>query len=190
MKPYLFLLVSLCLLSACGFHLRGTGATQLAISEIAIEARNRYGKTVEQLKNALEKRQVDVRVGAFPTLVLTEEKLSSRTLGRGGSAQVAEIELRLSLDYQLLGNNRLLLTEDNLQVRRIYVQDDNNIAATGGEQAQFEVEMRRELIDQLLMRLQALTPEQLQSWQQLAEQKQAQLEAERRLRAGEAAEAQ
>jgi len=189
MKPYLLLCV-VALLGACGFHLRGMDASELAIREIAIEARNRYGQTVEQLKSALEKRQVEVRAGAFPTLVLTEEKLSSRALGRGGSAQAIEVELRLSLDYQLLGNQRLLLAEDNLHVRRIYVQDDNNIAATGGEQEQLEVEMRRELIDQLLLRLQALTPAQLQSWQQLAEQKQAQLDAERRLRAGETPEAQ
>jgi len=190
MPKYALLLVLAALLSACGFHLRGNTASEFAIREIAIEARNRYGQTVEQLRTALERRQVEVRAGAFPALVLTEEKLSSRALGRGGSAQTIEIELRLSLDYQLLGNHRLLLAEDNLQVRRIYVQDDNNIAATSGEQGQLEVEMRRELIDQLLMRLQALTPAQLDSWQRLAEQKQAQLEAERRQRAAEANEAQ
>ncbi|KXU38892.1 hypothetical protein AXE65_11290 [Ventosimonas gracilis] len=189
MKKYALLCV-IGLLSACGFHLRGMDASQFAISEIAIEARNRYGQTAKQLQEALQKRQVEVRAGAFPTLVLVEEKQSSRALGRGGSAQTNEIELLLELDWQLLGKNRLLLSEDSLQVRRIYLQDDNNIAAGSGEQDQLEVEMRRELIEQLLLRLQALTPQTLDSWQRRAEQKQAEEEALRRQRALDAAEAQ
>jgi len=189
MKTYA-LLCLIGLLSACGFHLRGTDATQFAISEIAIEARNRYGQTVTALTAALQKRQVEIRAGASPTLVLVEEELRTRALGRGGAAQTVEIELLLDLNWQLLGKNRLLLSEDTLQVRRIYVQDDNNIASTSGEQNQLEGEMRRELIEQLLLRLQALTPQQLDNWQRSAEQKQAQLEAERRRRAGEVNEAQ
>jgi len=184
-KYALLLAVSLSLLSSCGFHLRGSDSADFAISEITIEARNRYGKTTEALKNSLKKYQVEVQAGAFPTLVLIEENQKSRALGRGGSTQTVEIELLLSLDYQLLGKNRLLLTEDSLKVRRVYVQDDNNIAATSGEQEQLEAEMRRELIEQLLMRLQALTPQTLEDWQRSAEQKQAQIEAERRLRTGE-----
>jgi len=190
MPKYALLLVLAALLSACGFHLRGNIASEFAIREIAIEARNRYGQTVSELREALERRQVAVHGGAFPTLVLASEKQRSRTLGRGGSAQAVEIELLLHLDYQLLGKNRLLLSEDTLQVRRIYVQDDNNIAATSGEQEQLNREMRRELIEQLLLRLQALTPQTLDDWQRSAEQKQAQLEAERRQRAAEANEAQ
>jgi len=189
MKQYALLCV-IALLSACGFHLRGMDASEFAISEIAIEARNRYGQTAFQLREALEKRQVDVRSGAFPTLVLASEKQRSRALGRGGSAQTVEIELLLDLNWQLLGKNRLLLAEDTLQVRRIYVQDDNNITATSGEQEQLNSEMRRELIEQLLLRLQALTPQTLDDWQRSAEQKEAQLEAERRQRASDAAEAQ
>jgi len=126
---------------------------------------------------------------AFPTLVLVEEEQRTQTLGRGGTAQTVEVEMTLNLDYQLLGRKRLLLAEDNLQVRRIYVQDDNNIAAVSGEQEQLQAEMRRELIEQMLLRLQALTPAQLEQMQKRAEQLEAAREAERRLRENDAAPA-
>jgi len=185
MPRYALLFSIFFLLSACGFHLRGTESSRFAIDEINLEARNRYGETVKELRDALKKRGVQVRSGAFPTLLLSEEKQQARALGRAGSAQTVEMELQLTLDYQLLGKNRLLLSEDTLQVRRIYVQDDNNIAANNGEQEQLVREMRRDLLGQLLMRLQALTPGQLDDWQRRVEQQQAQEEAERRLRANE-----
>lgn len=42
------------LLSACGFQLRGTGTTELAIKELDVSARNAYGETVTQLRQTLK----------------------------------------------------------------------------------------------------------------------------------------
>ncbi|EGH27882.1 rare lipoprotein B, partial [Pseudomonas syringae pv. japonica str. M301072] len=41
------------LFSACGFQLRGTGTTELAIKELDVSARNAYGETVTQLTRLL-----------------------------------------------------------------------------------------------------------------------------------------
>ncbi|MFP3547698.1 hypothetical protein SB748_30425, partial [Rhizobium sp. SIMBA_035] len=46
------------LLSACGFHLRGTGVNQMTITELGVGARNAYGDTVRELRQELEQSGV------------------------------------------------------------------------------------------------------------------------------------
>lgn len=51
------------LLSACGFQLRGTSVTELAIKELDLSARNAYGQTVTQLRQVLISSGVNVHMG-------------------------------------------------------------------------------------------------------------------------------
>jgi len=52
------------LLSACGFQLRGTGTTDLALKELDLSARDAYGDTVTQLRQMLVSSGVTVYNGA------------------------------------------------------------------------------------------------------------------------------
>ena len=63
------------MLSACGFQLRGTGTSELAIKELDVSARNAYGETVTQLRQVLQRSGVDVHTGAPYRLVLTDKPL-------------------------------------------------------------------------------------------------------------------
>nr|BFE93894.1 hypothetical protein GCM10020185_44300 [Pseudomonas brassicacearum subsp. brassicacearum] len=47
------------LLSACGFQLRGTGTTELAIKELDLSARDAFGDTVKMLRDTLEKQRCE-----------------------------------------------------------------------------------------------------------------------------------
>ncbi|MEG1042175.1 MAG: hypothetical protein RSE94_19870, partial [Pseudomonas sp.] len=85
------------------------------------------------------------------------------------------------LSYSINGLNNTNLLNDKLEVRKVYVYDGNNI--TGGDQdaAQTREEMRRDLVQSMMVRLQLLTPSQLD---------QLQLEADARAKAeAEAVEA-
>ncbi len=77
---------------------------------------------------------------------------------------------------------------NQVQVQKVYVHDENNLIGSDQEAAQLRSEMRRDLIQQLSMRLQALTPTQLDEAQRQAEAK-AKAEAEA-LRAADEAERQ
>jgi LPS-assembly lipoprotein len=157
------------LLSACGFQLRGTGTAEFAIKEIDLQARNAYGDTVKQLKRLLENSGVKVHNGAPYRLFLANEKETQRTASVTSSARSAEYELNTQLDYEIRGEKNLLLLSDKLEVRSIYVHDENNLIGSGQESAQLRQEMRRELIQQMSLRLQLLTPAQLEQLQQEAE---------------------
>ncbi|MCY1390189.1 LPS-assembly lipoprotein RlpB [compost metagenome] len=176
-------------LAACGFHLRGVGETNFALKEIDLSARNAYGETVKDLRTVLENSGVNVNSRAPYHLVLAREDLTQRTASYTSAARSAEYELTNTLSYEVRGANDLLLISDQLQVQKVYLHDENNLTGSDQEAAQLRREMRRELVQQMSLRLQMLTPAQLDELQRKAEAK-AQAEAEAVRAADEAAQAQ
>jgi len=159
------------MLSACGFHLRGTGTNELAIKELDLNARNAYGETVNQLRDVLRSSGVDVHSGAPYKLVLTNEAETQRAASYGGSARSVEYELTTQLSYDIQGRNNMPLLSDKLEVRKIYLHDSNNVTGSGQEAEQLRKEMRRDLVHNLVLRLQLLTPSQLEELQAKADER-------------------
>lgn len=160
------------MLSACGFQLRGTGQTELAIKELDLDARNAYGETVTQLRQALQSNGVNVHAGAPYKLILTNEAESQRAATyAGGSGRSAEYELSTVLSYSIDGHDKTNLLNDKLEVRKTYMHDGNNITGSQQEALQARKEMRRELVQNMLVRLQLLTPSQLDMLQQKADER-------------------
>jgi LPS-assembly lipoprotein len=157
------------MLSACGFQLRGTGTSELTIKELDVSARNAYGETVTQLRQALKSSGVNVHTGAPYRLVLTNEAETQRAATYSGSGSTAEYELSTVLSYSINGLNDTNLLNDKLEVRKIYVYDGNNITGGDQEASQTREEMRRDLVQSMLVRLQLLTPSQLDQLQQEAD---------------------
>ncbi|MNJ55619.1 LPS-assembly lipoprotein RlpB [compost metagenome] len=153
------------MLSACGFQLRGTGTSELTIKELDVSARNAYGETVTQLRQALKSSGVNVHTGAPYRLVLTNEAETQRAVTYSGSGSTAEYELTTVLSYSINGLNDTNLLNDKLEVRKIYVYDGNNITGGDQEASQTREEMRRDLVQNMLVRLQLLTPAQLDQLQ-------------------------
>lgn len=165
------------MLSACGFHLRGTGTNELAIKELDLTARNAYGETVKQLREVLKDAGVNVHTGAPYSLVLTNEAENQRAASYAGSARSVEYELSTVLSYEIQGRNNVPLITDKLEVQKTYVHDGNNITGSGQESSQIRSEMRRDLVQNMVLRLQLLTPTQLDELQAKADER-ARAEAE------------
>ena len=158
-------------LSACGFQLRGLGDTNFALKEIDVSARNAYGETVTQLKQVLEGSGVKVVSRAPYHLILAREDVTQRSVSYTSSARSAENELTNTLSYEIRGTNNLLLLANQVQVRKVYVQDENNLIGSDQEAQQIRAEMRRDLVQQMVTRLQMVTPAQLDDLQAKAEAK-------------------
>ena len=160
------------LLSACGFQLRGTGMSDFALEEINLQARNSHGDTARQLEQLLENNDVRVHKGARYTLDLVREQTRQRTASYTSSARSAEYELTSILDYQFRGPQNTVLLEDSIEVQKVYVHDSSNLIGSDQEASQLRNEMRRELLQQLNMRISSITPAQLDQLQQTAEARQ------------------
>ena len=159
------------LLSACGFQLRGTGTNQLTLTELNLTARNAYGDTVRELRQVLENGGVKITPNAPYTLDLTNEQDSQRAASYAGTGTSVEYELTTVLNYVIKGNNNLPLLGNKIEVHKVYLQDGNNITGSGQEAAMVKGEMRRELVQQMVLRLEQLTPEQLEKLQQVADER-------------------
>lgn len=157
------------LLSACGFQLRGTGTTALQLKELDVSARNLYGETVVQLTSTLKNSGVHVYTGAPYKLVLTREDETQRTASYVGSGRSAEYELTTVVKYEIRGMKDVLLLDDNVQSQKTFVHDGNNLIGSDQEAAQIRKEMRSDLVQKLVARLQQLTPERLDELQAKAD---------------------
>ncbi|MDG9874932.1 LPS assembly lipoprotein LptE [Pseudomonas juntendi] len=164
------------MLSACGFQLRGTGTKELSIKEMDVSARDAYGPTVTELRQVLKNSGVNVHTGAPYRLVLTNEQQRERSASYNSGNRTAEYELTTQLNYSIQGLNNLELLSDKLEVRKVYVRDASNITGSEQEAARSRLEMRRDLVNAMVVRLQQLTPAQLDELQQKADQR-AQAEA-------------
>jgi len=126
---------------------------------------------------------VRISSGAPYTLALGDAVQSERTASYTSGARSAEVELTTRQPYSILGKNQTVLLSDYLETQRYYVTDQNNIIGSEQQKDQLIREMRRELVQQLAARLQALTPERLEKLQRDADARAAaQQEAERRAR--------
>ena len=156
------------LLSACGFQLRGTGVNELTLKELDVSARNAYGETVTQLRQTLENSGVNVYTGATYKLVLVDEKETQRSLSYASAGRASDVELSTMLSFEVLGRDHLPLMGDRIQVQKVVSHDGNNLVGSDSEIIQVRKEIRRELIQRMMLRLQQLTPGQLQQLQQAA----------------------
>jgi LPS-assembly lipoprotein len=157
------------LLSACGFQLRGTGTNALSIKELDVSARDAYGQVVTDLKNTLSNSGVHVYTGAQYKLFLAREDESQRTASYAGSGNSAEYELTTVVKYEILGTKNVLLLDDNVQSTKTYVHDGNNLIGSDQEAEQIRKEIRSDLVQKLIARLQQLSPQRLDELQAKAD---------------------
>lgn len=156
------------LLSACGFQLRGTGTNELSIKELDLSARNAYGETVTQLRQVLEASGVKIVSGAPYKLYLADEQETQRILSYAGAGRTGEYQVSTVLTYDIRGEKDLLLKSDKLEVQKVFIHDGNNLVGSDQEANDARRETRRELVQRMMLRLQQLTPAQLDALQQTA----------------------
>ena len=157
------------LLSACGFQLRGTGSNELTIKELDLSARNAYGETVTQMRQVLESSGVKVYSGAPYKLYLADEQESQRILSYAGAGRTGEYQLSTVLSYDIRGEKNLSLLSDKLEVQKVFIHDGNNLVGSDQEANDARRETRRELVQRMMLRLQQLTPAQLDQLQATAD---------------------
>lgn len=153
----LFLFASL--LSGCGFHLRGAVDLPANYQRMAIEGVSPYSDLGLKLKRDLQANGVEVveAAGAQVILKLSQVSYQRRLLSVSAlSGKTAEYELHYSLKMSVRDRQgNVLVPEQPLQQLRDYVFEQGNVLATGNQEAQLRKDMVRDLVSQILRRLQA-----------------------------------
>lgn len=146
---------------ACGFHLRGSGAQLTDTGRIFVDA-SRDITVTEQLRKVLSDRSftvVDNRDQAEILLRVTGEQLEQRIVSIQSTGQVSEFELSHSLSIQVaqsLGDEAIVYDPDKppnrVAVVREYTNDQSDVLGKEGEAEILRLEMREELVLQVVLR--------------------------------------
>lgn len=154
---FLFLFASL--LTGCGFQLRGNVELPANYQHMAIEGVSEYSALGLDLKRALRANGVDVveATAAQAILKLSQVDYQRRLLSvSAASGKTAEYELHYSLKMSVVDRQgKVLVPEQPLQQLRDYVFDQNNVLATDNQEGQLRKDMERDMVGQILRRLQA-----------------------------------
>ncbi|MER2493250.1 LPS assembly lipoprotein LptE [Catenovulum sediminis] len=148
---YLTLTLSVMLLTACGFQLRGSYAVPLSMQNICLDSQAAplLGK---ELTKRLQRSNVRLTQDADCTkLNLISAELERAVLSLFPNAQVAEYELIYTVNYVLIHNSQP--QQYSVQVVRDYQDDPDAVLAKSKEMKILLSELRRYAAEQILLQL-------------------------------------
>ena len=150
-------------LTACGFALRGSDVLSTRFQVIQLNIQQPNSEFSRLLQRSLAIADVDVETVLLdsvnsdsPVLMIGSEQRVSRPITVNARARAAQYEMRLSIDIALGSVEEYLIPPETLVVERGYFEDIANIAGTQEEVEIIAIEMRRELVNQLMRRLEAV----------------------------------
>ncbi len=160
MKKMTYLIIfslSLSLLSACGWRLRGSddGASlqQAVYLETASgEVYQRIKRTLEKKKNLASVAEADIQ------LALGKEFFDRRTSSVNNQARTTQYQLTLSVSYEVLdASGKPLTQKSTAELTRYYNFDQNAITSASKEEQALRKEMVRQVARQILQRISFLS---------------------------------
>ncbi|MCH7670684.1 MAG: hypothetical protein IIC59_02250 [Proteobacteria bacterium] len=149
------------ILSSCGFSLRGSDVLSSKFQVIQLDMEQPNSEFSRLLRRSLEVADVTIEAllptnSDSPVLLVSNERIVSRPITVNPRARAAQYEMRLSINIALGRAEKTLIPPETLMVERIYFEDIANIAGTQEEVEIITAEMRRELVNQLMRRLEAV----------------------------------
>ncbi|HDY81798.1 MAG: hypothetical protein DRR04_04460 [Gammaproteobacteria bacterium] len=157
---HIFILGIACLLSACGFQLRGTGddGTKVpnAWKSMHLITGNPNGEFSRNVQNLLAANGVQWTDRERANFILTigPEHFSQRNLSLNAEARVAEFELTMRARFSVsdADNVEVMPTSDASVVRQME-NDPRNVVGKAEEVRILKSEMRTELAQQIMRRI-------------------------------------
>ncbi len=159
----ILVLVSICsamLLSSCGFALRGEAALPAALQRATLEVADPFSPLARDLEAALERagfEKVALGTAGVARIVIPVNEASVDVLTVGESARVQEFVVRYRIELQVSGaDGSVLLARTPLLLEREFSFDETQALGAQSEQDLIRRELQREMVQQVLRRLEAL----------------------------------
>lgn len=149
------LIACLLSLSACGFHLR-QAQTQFVFNSLYLTSSHNSALT-QMLKQRLSSRHIELtneRKQSDVTLQIVNEKNDKQILSLGGSGRVEEFNLHYRVIIRATDSaGKVLIEDEELQVRRDFSYSDSRILAKEAEEAFLQNNMTEDMVRQITQRL-------------------------------------
>jgi LPS-assembly lipoprotein len=159
MKRFL-LAAMVMLLSACGWQLRNAQVVPTNIGSLHIATQAADNIFVSELTRALDVYGVDVVASAADanySVVIVDFRENRRIGTLNASARAAEYQLNEDVDFLITDPSGIPLTSLlTASVERSYEIEESDILSSDNEERQVRLEMREEIVRQILNRLKVL----------------------------------
>lgn len=142
------------LLSACGFHLRGDYSVPEELNKISVTSYDQYSTFTRMMKGQLRMNDVEIVPPSenTPNLQIISESVGERTLSLYQNTRAAEIELTFYASYRVtipdLGSKTF-----STSVTRSYLDNPLTALAKSVERDMIEDEMRKLATSQILRQM-------------------------------------
>ncbi|BAZ93390.1 hypothetical protein TspCOW1_16700 [Thiohalobacter sp. COW1] len=158
--PTVLVLLLALTLSACGFQLRGQANLPPEMARTQIQGLSEYSDLGRDLRRLLEGSGVQVVPSAEQATAILDiitNQAGRRVLSVQAGGKVQEYELIQRLVFSVrTTDGRLLLEPQELELAREYLYDRFDPLASGSQEGEIRAEMRRDITQLLMLRLQAL----------------------------------
>lgn len=163
-EPLVRLLVALslaCLLSACGFALRGSMPEAAQAGTVQLLPADPPGALTGTVREVLQSAGIAVQLNAGQwQLQVGPESFVSRPGSVNSRARAAQHDVEMSVEIALLQGERTAFGPLRIAAQRSYYEDLSTIAGSSEEVTLLQQEMRQDLAQQVLRRLRAALAEQ------------------------------
>ena len=156
---YLLLIVHVCLLTACGFHLSQAQIPH-AIQPLYVDCQIAFSPLCVQFKQRLRSQQVALAPHAKEAVMqlqLHHERSHRKLVSVSSNTQVHQYELTESVTFQLADpTGKPLGTSQRLFSKRNFTLNSNQMLGSSHEEASLQQEMHNDISRQLVERLQSI----------------------------------
>ena len=153
------LLLFMCALAACGFHLRGSYDLPEHLSPLFIDKDSMSLQLYRELRSALIASGVDLTddaVTASSVLKVNNEKRSRDVISVDTLGRAREYRLIYWLQFSLEAAGESLINKSNIQLTRNLLFDPETVLGVAQEQEYIYADMIRDTASQVLQKLQAI----------------------------------
>ncbi|MFZ2726711.1 MAG: LPS assembly lipoprotein LptE [Methylococcaceae bacterium] len=148
------LLISTLLLSACGYHLRGSAELPKELNSIYLSGetaslREQFDKTLQLSAGQL----LDTPSANSLSIHIVKEDMQRRVLSLSSRGRANEFELVYRLNYDLTNaDNKAVLKNQPIEIRREYFNNQQDILAKDNEENVIRNEMYQQAVQTIINR--------------------------------------
>lgn len=158
MKKLITLLLTTTLLSACGWHLRGSSVAIDNIDSIYLSGSALKDPVLlEEMAIQIQRSGIQLTESATDAefiINLSNDRDKKRTASVGSNALASEYELNMSVDFRISKGQQIIVDKETARGTRTFDFDTNQVLGKNHEEQLIRQEIRSDMIQHILRRLQ------------------------------------
>jgi LPS-assembly lipoprotein len=153
----LLAVLCLCLLTACGFKLRGNYDLPFDTLYIGLpESNELYAALKRNIEVSTKTRVIDTREEAQAVLIVVHDRTTKGILSLSGTGRVTEYQLVRAFAFRVMDRGgKDIIPQSEVVLRRDLPYSDNTVLAKAAETELLAHDMQSDLVNQILRRLSA-----------------------------------